>query len=149
LTETGNTIILLSAGSSEYEADLTTYKMAKSYVYLTNINVSLVNFGNKTESVMKASLVDLNKNPIFDPKEAKKLKFLSLNCIERQIYLSPSSEELTVLKESFENKNHIYPSELKLASKERGAVLREFHHCDREKHYELREEQTEYLKTIK
>lgn len=60
LTETGNTIIMLSAGSSEYEVDQTTYKMAKSYVYLTNINCSLINFGNKTETALKAHIVELN-----------------------------------------------------------------------------------------
>lgn len=51
---------MLSAGSSEYEVDQTTYKMAKSYVYLTNINCSLINFGNKTETALKAHIVELN-----------------------------------------------------------------------------------------
>jgi hypothetical protein len=51
---------MLSAGPSEYEVDQTTYKMAKSYVYLTNINCSLINFGNKTETAVKVNLVVLN-----------------------------------------------------------------------------------------
>ena len=66
LTETGNTIIMLSAGKSEYEVDLTTYKMAKSYVYLTNVNVSYLNFANKSRSAIKVDLIELNEKPLFD-----------------------------------------------------------------------------------
>jgi len=51
---------MLSAGPSEYEVDLTSYKMTKSYVYLTNVNCSLINFGNKTETAVRANLVELN-----------------------------------------------------------------------------------------
>ena len=53
--------------------DLPTYKMAKSYVYLTNINVSLVNFANKTSGVVKINLVSLIEDPMFEKEDAKKL----------------------------------------------------------------------------
>jgi hypothetical protein len=43
LSETGNAITIVSAGKSFYTVDLTTYKMAKSNIYLTNINVIHIN----------------------------------------------------------------------------------------------------------
>lgn len=47
LSETGNAITVVSAGKSIYEVDLTTYKMAKSNVYLTNISCTHVNLRRK------------------------------------------------------------------------------------------------------
>ena len=75
LTETGNMILILSAGNFEmnigqscYETDITTYKMAKSYVYLTNVNCSLINFNNKSESQLRVELVYLLETPYFRKK---------------------------------------------------------------------------------
>ena len=88
---------------------MTTYKMAKSYVYLTNINVSMINFANKSENAVKVNLVTLAKNPMFNKKEVKKLENLSLLCIEKQIYLSPTKEDIVFIKDDFYNKNCVYP----------------------------------------
>jgi hypothetical protein len=47
--------------------------MAKSYVYLTNVYCSLINFRTKTEGPIKANIVYLNEKPIFKDDQAKKL----------------------------------------------------------------------------
>lgn len=39
--------------------------MAKSYVYLTNVYCSFINFRTKTEGPIKANIVYLSEKPIF------------------------------------------------------------------------------------
>jgi hypothetical protein len=72
LDETGNAIVILSAGFSEYTLDKTTYKMAKSYVFLTNISCMMVNFNKKVDKI-KANVYDVPKNLFQDERDIEKL----------------------------------------------------------------------------
>lgn len=82
--------------------------MAKSYVYLTNITCSLINFSKKVEDPLQADIVCFNKKPIYKAQDKKKLENIELNCIEKQVYLSPMSEDM-ILWDYFQLKNMIYP----------------------------------------
>lgn len=85
--------------------------MAKSYVYLTNVSCSLVNFNKKIEDPLRAEIVCFNKKPLYRTKDKKKLENLILNCIEKQVYISPMSEDM-IIWDNFQLKNKIYPEEI-------------------------------------
>jgi hypothetical protein len=53
-------------GNSKYEVDEVSYKMAKSYVYLTNITCYLINFSKKIEDPLYIEMVCFNKKPIYN-----------------------------------------------------------------------------------
>lgn len=55
--------------------------MAKSYIYLTNIRCSLVNFAKKTKGPLKADIAYFKIKPIFKMEDKKKMENLTLNCI--------------------------------------------------------------------
>lgn len=82
--------------------------MAKSYIYLTNICCFLVNFSKKIEDPLRAEIVCINKKPLYRAQDKKKLENLILNCIEKQVYISPMSEDM-IIWDHFQLKNKIYP----------------------------------------
>jgi hypothetical protein len=85
--------------------------MSKSYIYLTNITCFLINFSKKIEEQLQAEIVCINKKPIYKAKDKKKLENLVLNCVEKQVYISPMSEDM-IIWDNFQLKNMIYPEEI-------------------------------------
>jgi hypothetical protein len=51
VSETGNAITIVSAGKSNYRVDETTYKMAKSNIYLTNISCIHINLKRREPKI--------------------------------------------------------------------------------------------------
>lgn len=108
--------------------------MAKSYIYLTNISCSLINFAKKKESPLRAEIISCEKKPLYKGSDCSKLENISLNCIEKQVYISPMNEDM-IIWDFFQSKNYVFPDELQEADSVRHKQLKEQHHCSIEKHY--------------
>lgn len=76
LTETGNAITILTAGNSFYCIDESNYKMAKSYVYLTNVSCVMVNLSRPSHPKVKADIIRPNKKPQFTAESKLKIEQL-------------------------------------------------------------------------
>ena len=90
LEETGNAIAVVSAGKSVYTTDETTYKMAKSNIYLTNISCTHINL-NRKEEFIKVNIIRMKEKPRYKKEDVEKLKRLLDWCIEEDAYLSPTN----------------------------------------------------------
>lgn len=81
---------MVSAGKSFYKTDETTYKMAKSNIYLTNINCIHINLKRKEPNVT-VKIVRLIEKPLYNKEDAEKLRKLIDWCIEEDVYISPTN----------------------------------------------------------
>ena len=114
LSETGNTVLVLSAGSGVYETDKSTFSITKSYVYLTNVTSFWLGFRNRGECSLKAEVALVDRTPVYRQKDKDKLAGSETNCIEKQVYLSPMSHS-TRIRDFFRLKSYVYPEELEPA----------------------------------
>lgn len=110
LEETGNAITVVSAGKSLYTVDETTYKMAKSNVYLTNISCLQINLKRREPSI-SVKIACMKQKPRFQKEDIDKLKNLVDWCEEEEAYLSPTNLLLD-FSEDFELKSVIFPNRL-------------------------------------
>lgn len=125
--------MVISAGKSFYRTDKTTYKMAKSNVYLTNIHALHVNL-RRYASEVAADVTDLGMTSVYfgeeDVRKGEQINSIGkiqglVDWMKQKIaYNTPKSVSITFPDHKFEMKSVIDPKDLeKMTEKQLQIVL--------------------------